>query len=110
MNKRIRRKVHKRCLCEVVYGISVTSEWRKRLFESTNGTKFKIDRQSIIKAKVPKALQYVVCRYGLRFYVSAIVEEEIPGWEGYPGCIMFKFAVVEFPDIYDYSANNPEVI
>jgi hypothetical protein len=110
MNKRIRRKVHKHYLVDVVYEISTSSAWRQKLFKADYGTKFTITYHRTDKVDIPQSLYRVLCRYKLKYLVSKVSLAEAVGWENYENCIIFKFQSAEFSDIHSYSANNPEIV
>ncbi len=110
MNKRIRRRVHTRYLNDVIYAISIASPWRKKLFEAEYGIKFEINRNTTTKEEVHEYFYRLLCRYSLKYCVSKVQLEEVSGWEGYDGCEIFKFESVEFPEIFDFSANNPQSV
>lgn len=112
MDKRIRRKVHSRYLPDAVCDISQASIWRKKLFDSEYGTRFLIDCNSTIHQNLDY-LRKFLCRYKLRYFVSKVLYSETTGWEDYEGLeddVMFKFEVVEFPEIFAFSANNSKSI
>lgn len=110
MRKRLRKKLHQTYLTDVVCEISISSEWRKKLFQSKPFEKNIIDRfncenidYNFLKSKI-KSLN-------LKYYVSVIPWEEAIGWKDWDSTqIYFKFESVEFPELLDFSANNPEVI
>lgn len=109
MNKRIRRKVHKKCMFDVIYDISISHLWRKKLFESKEGEKFQVDRLSSFPEPGLKRLHRILCRYNLKYYVSKVPDQEGPKWDWTEkGFVYFKFQSVEFPEIFDFSSNNPD--
>ena len=109
MNKRIRKKVHKRHLVDVVYGISISPAWRKKLFEADYGNEFLIACHTTSRNEIPEYLRKQLCRYKLRYRVSKVSIENASGREDYEIYTIFKFEADEFSDIYDFSANNPKV-
>ncbi len=109
MKKRIKLKLHKRYLIDVVYEVSVSSFWREKLFKSEINKKYTIDRFHI--EDFYKETKNVVINYNLRYYVSIIPQEEAYGWQDWDSSqVYFKFEAVRFPNIKDFSANNPKVI
>lgn len=109
MNKRIRRKVHRQYIHEFVYAVSLSSPWRRILFDSEHHTKFAIDDQHLMIDRFTSDIRHLLSRYKLRYVVSAY-------WDNSPqklevseeSFVTFKFESAEFPDIVDYSWNNPE--
>lgn len=108
MKKRLKRKLHKMYISEIVCDISQNNIWRKKLFESESGTKFFISQENL--NDITKYIRSYILRYNLKYYVWK-VEGEVNDWDFYyEGGILFKFQSVEFEDIYDYSFNNTSVI
>jgi penicillin-binding protein-related factor A (putative recombinase) len=108
MNKKTRRKIHKRVLNDVVYEISVSHLWRRILFDAQVGEKFLIDNRSPTSEPGLKSLHRSLARYNLKFFVSKVSKEDEPHWEGFFDGIYFKFEAKEFPDVSDFSVNNPD--
>lgn len=108
MNKRIRRKVHKLYLYDVISDVSISHFWREQLFKSKDGEKLLIDNRSYKTDRRLRYLHRILCRYSLKYYVSKISNEDGPKWKEDSDSIIFKFEAVEFPEIYDYSDNNPD--
>ena len=77
------------------------------MFDADFGAKFLIDRQSIAKDKIHKSERKLVNRYNLKYYVSKTEEGSDEPDEKW---VEFKFEAVEFPDIYDFSWTNPEIV
>ena len=107
MNKRSTKKVHKRYLNDICYDISLSSFWRKRLFDSKDKEKFLIDIHNL--NELPKYVKGPVARYRLRYYVYK-TDEVLDKDFYYEGGVFFKFEAVEFNKISNYSFNNLGVI
>jgi hypothetical protein len=109
MKKRLRKKLHKIHLIDVVYNVSVSPIWREKLFKSVLYKKYIIDKKR--NEGTSNRLKKILVNANLRYYVSIIPHEEAYGWHDWKSShIYFKFESVEFPNIKDFSANNPEVI
>ncbi len=107
MNKRQKKKLHKKFLNDVVYAISVSSVWRKRLFVSGYQEKIIIARNDI--NELPQHIKYPVFRYNLRYCVyktDRILDDSIY----YDGGVFFLFQSIKFEEIFAYSCNNTDVI
>jgi hypothetical protein len=111
MNKRIRRKIHKRTLYDVIYEVSISHLWRELLFNSKAGEKFLIDSQSPTTEPSLRRLHRSLARYNLKYFVSKVSKEDEPHWEEFlDDSIYFKFEAKEFPEVFDFSINNPDSI
>lgn len=107
MNKRIGKKLHKKYLVDIVFDISLSPLWRKRLFESNYGDKFIIGYQNL--NEIPQYVKKPIARYKLKYFVyktEEILDEDIY----YEGGIFFKFESVKLKGIMNYSFNNTDVI
>ena len=108
MKARIEKKLHKKFLMDVVYQISLSSLWRKRLFEAEAGTKFLISAEII--SELPKYVKNAIVKYKLRYLVAKI-EGQIPEKDFYyDGGVYFKFEAAKFPTMAEYSFNNMNVV
>lgn len=107
MNKRIKRKLHKKYIIDIAYYISLSPLWRKRLFDSKYGEKFTISYQNLYE--LPQYVKKTIARYKLNYFVyktEEILDEDFY----YEGGVFFKFESVKFKGITNYSFNNTEVI
>jgi hypothetical protein len=102
MKKRLRKKIIKREICVVVYGISINGFWRKCLFDSPINKKFPINLE--ISNILPEEILCLLRRYNLNFTVCRAGQTSGISSE------IFEFQSVEFPEIVAYSENNPDVI
>jgi hypothetical protein len=102
MKKRLRKKISKREMCVVIYGISIDGFWRKRLFDSPVCKKYpiNIDNANILPEEVLNLLR----RYRMSYNVWRAEKTPDNLYE------IFEFQSEEFPTITDYSLNNPNVI
>jgi hypothetical protein len=64
MKKRLRKKISKRELCVVVYGISIDGFWRKRLFDSQVYKKYFINLEN--SSILPKEIFHLLRRFQRR--------------------------------------------
>ena len=104
LNKRISKKMHKRFLTDVAYGISLSSDWRRKLFSLPVGRELLINRNC---ADLPPYVEPYFRKYNLMYTVC--VDEKCPEFFG-EGLVIFKFAPKQFKDVCFYSGNNPQVI
>lgn len=108
MKKRLRKKIHKRYLEDIVYEVSVSPFWRKKLFSNKQEL---ILIEQFSTRDLSHYLKKQVITYQLRYYFSVVLHDAAKGWEDWDTSqIYFKFVAVEFPDIQAFSANTPEVI
>ncbi len=108
MSKQSRRKIHKKYLEDVICDVSQSKSWRKKLFASENYEKFPINFESTSIAEVGSFLYRILLQNVLQYQVEKIPNNEAAGWESSENCVIFKFSAIEFPEVFDYSANNPE--
>ncbi|MDQ8735105.1 hypothetical protein [Paenibacillus sp. LHD-38] len=109
MRKRVKKKIHKCCLEDVFYEISISSYWRKKLFESSEKSMLIIDKDNLLG--INDYLKKQIKRYDLKYYVSVVPHMDAAGWDDWGNNLFyFKFEPVEFSHIVSYSANNPNVI
>ena len=78
------------------FDLSLDPEWRERLFNSPKDVKHPIEENFYGLSEESK-------RAGLRF--AAFNE----GWTE-DGYVVFGIMSIDFPDIIEYTTNNPEVI
>ena len=103
MKKRIRKKLHKRYLGELVYYISISAYWRKKLMGETE-TRMLVNSSTL---KISCELNSLIRRYDLNYYVSTVPHSKTIGWEDWgEDFIYFKFEASEFPAVQSYSVNN----
>jgi hypothetical protein len=91
-SKRLSKKLHKSFLYDIRYSISLSEEWRKKLFEAEDAATFKIKQ-------VPSSkLQEMIQKYRLRFCVmrKSILNSEL---------IKFVFFPFDFPQVWIESEN-----
>lgn len=103
-----RRRLYERFTPAIVEHVSLSSRWRRRIFDSNFGTEFEITgvNDEGMDCELGEALR----KHELVFFVSKVPHSQTIGWEGYEGYVMFRFRAAEFPDICSFSANNPDSI
>ena len=105
MNKRQRKKHHKHILEDVAMDISVNSSWRKQIFEAEYEEPILISY--VHPDALPKYVREEMVQYKLKFYVAKT--HDCPEYFD-EGMVIFKFYPVEFPELVQFSGNNPRVI
>jgi len=107
-NRRISKKLHTRCLDEVLCAISLSHVWRARLYEAGPGREFAIDSETLddVSPCVARSMR----RYALRYTAAWVPHSWTRGWEGYETRMMFRLRATDFPQIVGFSANNPWTI
>ena len=107
-NRRIRRKLHRQALTDVLFGASVSYVWRARLYEAGVGVELLVDASTL--DDVPSSVHDAVRRGHLRYRAARVPHEWTRGWAGYDAYVMFRLRAEEFPDVVGFSANNPATI
>lgn len=92
---------------DVVYEISLSSLWRKRLAKGDIGRKYVISVANL--NQLPEYIKYPIVRYKLRYEVF-VTDEMLDNSIYYDGGVFFRFEADKFKEITDFSFNNPEVI
>ena len=108
MNKRLSKKLHKKWLELDVIDLSQDSFWRKKLFNADKNEIFDIDKNNL--DHLPQSLVKKIIKYNLKFKVAKVDTSETDAWLSENGSIVFKFWVVEFPNLKIFSGNNPDSI
>lgn len=109
MKKRLRKKLHQSHLKDVTYAVSVSSNWREKLFKGKPFEKQLVDMFHCIE--IPGPLKAIIKTYNLKYHVYIVPKEEANGWQDWDSDqIFFKFQSAEFPVLIDISANNPNVV
>jgi hypothetical protein len=107
--RRIDRKLHRWFLDLGVIDASQDSGWRQRLFAAGLHECFPIDARHT--DGLPDYVARGVRRYGLSFTVCRVPGSWTPFDEdGYEGMVFFRFQASKYPDIVNFSANNPDCI
>lgn len=107
MKKRIKNKLHKKYISDVVYDVSTSSYWRKRIFETNES--HQINKIEI--TDISDDLIIVINRYDLQYRVFKVPFSEAVGWEDWDrDLVYFRFEAVCEPPICLFSANNPNII
>jgi len=104
MKKRLRKKKHLLNLNDIVYSVSISSTWRKILFEDSSGGKFIIDKGNTNSFN-KDLIRNIRCNQ-LKYWVSVVPHSEAKGWEDWDSYLTyFKFEALEFPKVVAFSAN-----
>ncbi|MEH6460690.1 hypothetical protein [Chitinimonas sp. JJ19] len=108
LSNRQLKKLHKYWLHLGVVDASLRSYWRAKLFASSRGEIFHIDRNHLIEidSRTAKAIQ----KYKLQFSVRVADPSEAEPWLSENGNILFVFWASNFPSVRIFSGNNPDVV
>ena len=106
MNKRISKKLHKKYLVDVVYQISISSSWRKVLFENEEEKEFLISK--FCEIELPKLIAKQIRKYNLRYIVYREITQNED--ENLYNMKRFVFKADNFSRIYSDSYNNSDVV
>lgn len=107
-SRRVRRKLHRQSLIDVLFGLSISYIWRARIYEAGLGVELLVDSSTL--DDLPTAVLAAVRRGRLRYRASWVPHEWTSGWQGYEDQVMFRLRAEEFPELEAFSANNPEAI
>ena len=75
INRRIRRKLHRQALTDVLFGASVSYVWRARLYEA----ELLVDTSTL--DDVPSSVHDAVRRGHLRYRAARVPHEWTRGWQ-----------------------------
>lgn len=103
MKRRANKKLHTKYIADVVYEVSISPDWRKRLFDSEKDQSFLIDATT---ENLPTYLRKRIVGHHLRYDVK-IVEARIELFD--PSLIIFEFSPQGYPETKRYSANSSHV-
>lgn len=103
MNKQ--RKIYSKNISDIALEISISSFWRKRIFNLPQNAVLVISAND--KETIPEYVRDVIVNNRLTICVEVVDECEAEFDED---LIIFKFFSMEYPDITSYSGNNPKVI
>ena len=106
--RRVRRKLHRRSLIDVLFGLSTSYVWRARIYEAGLGAELLVDGSTL--DDLPAPVLAAVRRGRLRYRAAWVPHAWTRGWQGYEDQIMFRLRAEEFPEVEAFSANNPEAI
>lgn len=101
MKRRVRKKLYKNHLYNLIYDVSLDAIWRERLFNAPSGERFLVAEGDL--PRLSEELRNAVQQKSLNFTVFNDGRTE-------DGFVVFGFSCIEFPYIIAYSTNNPEVI
>ena len=104
LKKRLKKKIHKRFIEDIVYEISITNQWRNAIFNLSQNQHLLINKDSVLP--LPPYIEPFIRKYNLQYAVSVV--EKCP--ENFDDdLVIFKFSPKIFPDVKRYSGNNPDV-
>jgi hypothetical protein len=93
-----RKELYQDFIYEIIYTVSINREWRRKLFESSTGTRFRLDAETL---KETRGLQInFIEEHKLVYFVWRA--------ENPSASVRFEFISEEFPDVVHSSWNNPE--
>lgn len=101
LNRRLRKKNHKKYLEDVTLEVSISKIWRNRLFESDYEEGYLLSIEN--KNDIPKYLTKIFNMYKLKYVIS-----KVKSCHEYfdEGLVIFKVNSKEFPNLVRYSGNN----
>ncbi|MFF2533841.1 hypothetical protein ACFVS2_33965 [Brevibacillus sp. NPDC058079] len=109
MNKRQRKKLHKRLLEDICYEVSVSSYWRGELKQVAFHAAITIDRNN--STYLPKYLHQEIKLHSLNFCLEKQPYRQIDILGHYPDSyVIFCISPSEFPSVRQISMNNPDLM
>jgi hypothetical protein len=108
MKRRLRKKLHRRYLFDVVADVSQLPHWRRRLFAAVDAV---CEIDALHCDHLPASLARTIRRHRLSYSVRVANSAEAVEWrdEATAGWVIFRFGAREFPEVHASSANNPAV-
>lgn len=103
--KKNRKKVYKAIISDVTLDISLDSKWRRRIFDLP--LKQKLEISYLNPYDLPEYIRKDVVCNKLLFQVEKVSNCNKKFDDN---LIIFKFSAEEFPQIVDFSGNNPNII
>lgn len=99
-----RRKIYSNCINDIALEISLSSIWRKRIFDLDKNEILQLSSKD--KDIIPEYIRDVILDKDLSFYIRIVdsCEEQFD-----EGLVIFRFCSAEFSEIEAYSGNNPEI-
>jgi hypothetical protein len=103
----IHQCLHLAQLSNVVYDISTSRTWRRRLFSAAQGTLFLVNHHAEdLSPNVHLQLMY----HHLEFLVATAEPSPATGWNRYTNHVFFQVSARRYPSVVAWSANNPDSI
>ena len=103
MNRRIKKKLHKKYLNDILCDISLDKFWRRRLFESEVGETFLISRKTI--DELPLYLQNIFKKNNLKYLVR-VLDDDSQKYGFDEGLIIFEVSAADIRSLKAYSGNS----
>lgn len=99
-----RRNIYSNCINDIAIEISLSSIWRKRIFDLKKNEMLQLSSKD--KDIIPEYIRDIILDNDLRFYIQIVdsCEEQFD-----EGLVIFRFCSAEFSEIAAYSGNNPEI-
>lgn len=101
LNRRLRKKIHKKYLEDVTLEVSMSKIWRNRLFESDYEEGYLLSIEN--KNDIPQYLAKIFNMYNLKYIVTKV--KSCPEYFD-EGLVVFKVNSKDFPNLVRYSGNN----
>ena len=105
MNKRLKKKLHKKFAFDVLVEISFSGYWREALFGLGTGESLTVCRDSALP--LPKYIKPTIRRYNLSYKICTV--EDCPE-EFDADFVIFELSPRRFLRLKYYSGNNPAVV
>jgi predicted ribosome-associated RNA-binding protein Tma20 len=104
IKKRLRKKLHRKIIHELCHYASLSSTWRKKLFQTREYEIFDFSQSDLITLLKNEP---ILRKYRFQFSVMVIPKHTAPLWLQEDIYVVFKFFAKEFPEVYQLSGNNP---
>lgn len=106
-SRRLRKKLHKQWLQDLLIDASQHSRWREKLFAAEAYTPFPINEKTC--SGLPQGTVESIKKYGLRYVVARVPSSEAESWLSEGGSLIFKFWAEDLPELKMFSGNDPDV-
>lgn len=100
-----RKSIYLECISDVAMDISLSKIWRRQIFGLKKDDVLYISKSD--EKIIPEYIKDVIVKNDLTFCVQIVDSCEV---EFDDGLVIFKFYSKEYPEIVQYSGNNPSVI
>lgn len=101
MRKRLKKKLHKKYLYDLIYELSNSDIWRKKVNQTSHGDRILINKDN--HKNIPGYLRRKIVNHNLSYNVYKVEKSR--------EYIAFRFESTKFSDqVYDYSFNNPSKV
>lgn len=101
MRRRLKKKLYRKFLYDLIYELSSSDLWRKKINRTSHENRICINRSNC--ENIPAYLREKIVSYNLSYDVYKVEKNQ--------EYIAFRFESTSFSDqVYDFSFNNPDKV